>query len=298
MYDNFEFVICCAGECTRNYPHSKAISHKSLLPLGDKRMIDYVLHDIVQMGARHVTIVCSNQKVVDDFKKALQTDKTVEEKLRKKGKKDIANVLASTFLPDDMDLKFAIQDTPLGTGHVIYVARDAIQDRHVVLIFPDDVILSKDPKHSHIQKLVDAFTQNPKNILLTGLWREDVSNNAILVNNRIIEKPQNPTSHIAGYSPIVLPHDAIQFLIQQGETKVSEAQSNHTEWLYMDTMNDFLDQGGEAAGFGVEMFLKSDDDILLDTGTLPLYEQCQLYVLLKHSQYQDQHKQFIKELLK
>ena len=97
MYENLEFVICAAGECTRNFPHSKAIAHKSLLPMGDKRIIDYTLKDIVQMGAKHITIVCSNKKVINDFKKALAPAKQVEEKLRTKGKTDIADILTIAF---------------------------------------------------------------------------------------------------------------------------------------------------------------------------------------------------------
>ena len=46
MYDNIEFVICCGGESTRNFPHSKGIPHKCLMPFGDVRLIDYVLKDI------------------------------------------------------------------------------------------------------------------------------------------------------------------------------------------------------------------------------------------------------------
>jgi len=297
MYDNIEFVIAAAGECTRNFPHSKAIAHKSLLPMGDMRIIDYTLQDIVRIGGRHITFICSNQKVIDDFKHALATDTKTEEKLRKKGKNDIADILKNTFLPDDIDLKFTIQDEPLGTGHVLYVAREAIQNRHVVLIFPDDLIISKDSKSPHIKKLLDAFLKNPKMTLMTGLIKEDVSNNAILVNNRVVEKPKNPTSHVAGYSPVVLPSQAIQFLIKQGPTKIEEAREQHKEWLYMDSLNDFLDQGGEADGFKVDMFLKSDDDQMLDTGNLALYEQCQLEMLLKHSHYQEQNREFVKKLL-
>ena len=297
MYDNIEFVICAAGECTRNFPHSKAIAHKSLLPMGDMRIIDYTLQDIVRMGGRHITFVCSNQKVIDDFKHALATDTKTEEKLRKKGKNDIADILKNTFLPKDVDLKFVIQDEPWGTGHVLYMARKAIQKRHVVLIFPDDIILSKNPDQSHFKRLVDAFLKNTKTALITGLWREDVSNNAILVNNRVVEKPKNPTSHIAGMSPNVLPNESIQFLIKQGPTKIKEAKEQHKEWLYMDSLNDFLDQGGEAAGFKVDMFLKSDDDQVLDTGNLALYEQCLLEMLLKHSHYQKQNITSAREIL-
>ena len=227
----------------------------------------------------------------------MATDTKTEEKLRKKGKNDIADILKNTFLPEDTDLKFVIQDEPLGTGHVLYVARDAIQDRHVVLIFPDDIILSKNPSQSHFKRLVDTFLKNTKTVLITGLWREDVSNNAILINNRIVEKPKNPTSHIAGMSPNVIPNEIIQFLIKHGPEKVKLAQTTSKEWIYQDSVNAFLDQGGEANGFKVEMFLKSDDDQMLDTGNLALYEQCQLEMLLKHSHYQEQNQKFVKKLL-
>ena len=133
--------------------------------------------------------------------------------------------------------------------------------------------------------------------LLTGIEKEDVSNTAILVNNRIVEKPKNPTSHIAGYSPVVIPAEAVQFLISQATNRLKQARENHKEWLYMDSINDFLDESGEAAGFAADMFLKSDEDQMLDTGNLELYEQCLLEMLLKHSKYQDKNCQFAKKLL-
>jgi UTP-glucose-1-phosphate uridylyltransferase len=298
MYDNIEFVICCGGESTRNFPHSKGIPHKSLMPFGDMRLIDYVIKDIISMGGRHITIVCSSNDVINSFKRALQTDERVENKLRQKGKNDIADVLKETFLPDDTDLKFVLQDKPLGTAHVLYCAQKEIGDRHVVIIFPDDIILSKNEKNPHLKKLVDEFLKNPKRVLITGLWREDVSNNAILVNNRIVEKPKNPTSHIAGMSPNVLPNELIKYIVSHGEKRMQMALETGKEWLYMDSANDFLDDGGEANGFAAEMFLKSDDDLMMDTGTLPLYELAQLHALLKLSRYKEQNRELVKELLK
>lgn len=297
MYDNIEFVICCGGESTRNFPHSKGIAHKSLMPFGDMRLIDYTLGDIIRMGGRHVTMVCSTQSVIDSFRRALETDEKTENKLRQKGRNEIADVLRDTFLPDDVDLKFVLQSEPLGTAHVLYTAADVIQDRHVVIIFPDDIIISADPKHSHIQKLVDAFLTNPKRTLITGLWREDVSNNAIIVDGRVVEKPKNPTTHIAGMSPNVLPNAIIQYIKDQGQKYIEQARKTHKEWLYMDAVNSFLDEGGEQAGFNVDMFLKSDEDLMLDTGALPLYEETQLYALLKLSKFRDKNKQIAQKLL-
>ena len=100
MYENIEFIVACAGKSTRNFPHSKGIAHKCLMPFGDIRLIDCVLQDVVRMGGRHITLVVSDQVTIDAFKEALKTDLKTEEKLRKGGRERIADVLRATFLPD------------------------------------------------------------------------------------------------------------------------------------------------------------------------------------------------------
>lgn len=303
MYDNIEFIVACGGRSTRNYPHSKAVAHKSLMPFGDVRLIDVVLKDIVDMGAKHITLVCSNKEVIDVFKDALKTDTKTEEKLRKGGRDAIADALRSTFLPDDVDLKFVVQSEPLGTAHVLGLAHRVSPDRHGVLIFPDDIILNTGTDDSHLKKLVDEFLKNEQQVLITGVKKDDVSNNSIIQNGRLVEKPKNPTSFIGGYSPMVLPKGvmdlATQKTLEYETTGVLNASSAIAgEWIYTDLVNEFLDHM-EAKGihYDLKMFLKTDDYMLMDTGTLPLYEQCQLYALLKQSKFKEDNLAYVKKLL-
>lgn len=303
MYDNIEFIVACGGRSTRNYPHSKAVAHKSLMPFGDVRLIDVVLKDIVDMGAKHITLVCSNKEVIDVFKDALKTDIKTEEKLRKGGRDAIADALRSTFLPDDVDLKFVVQSEPLGTAHVLGLAHRVSPDRHGVLIFPDDIILNTGTDDSHLKKLVDEFLKNEQQVLITGVKKDDVSNNSIIQNGRLVEKPKNPTSFIGGYSPMVLPKGvmdlATQKTLEYETTGVLNASSAIAgEWIYTDLVNEFLDHM-EAKGihYDLKMFLKTDDYMLMDTGTLPLYEQCQLYALLKQSKFKEDNLAYVKKLL-
>jgi len=297
MYDNIEFVICCAGICTRSYPHASAIAHKALLPMGDIRLIDYVLHDIVKSGGRHISIVCSNQKVIDDFKNALSSNYDVVKKLRNKGKTDIADITEKTFLPEDLDLKFFIQKEALGTAHVIYVARKGIQNRHVVLIFPDDILISRDPENPLMHRLIETFLKNPKTALLTGMYCEDVSSYAIIENNRVVEKPKHPSNHLAGLDPNILPREMIAFLIKQAPKRLKQARETGKEWIYIDALNEFLDKEGEQQGFGVKIFEKDEEDDLIDTGSLFLYEQAFLKMLLKYSHFKKSHQQLARKLL-
>ena len=298
--NDIEFIIPCGGKSTRNYPHSKSVAHKSLLPFGDGRLIDFVLQDIIRLGGRHITIVCCNQTTVDLFREALATDKSIEDKLRSQGRIAIADALAETFLPDDIDLKFVVQDKPIGTAHVLGLAHRVSHNRHGAMIFPDDIIVSADPNNSHLKKMINAFLQDEHQILLTGVEKENVSNNAIIHNNRLIEKPKVFYNHIAGYSPIIIPKTVLDFIEKQVDTYEQTGKLPENlpmpEWVYTDGINQFLDSDSNG-NWLLKMFLKSPEDLLLDTGTLPLYEQAQIRALLTLSRFKEDNKKLVRELI-
>lgn len=303
MYDNIEYIVACAGKSTRNYPHSKGIAHKCLLPFGDIRLIDCVLQDIVRMGARHITLVCSDETTIEAIKTALRTDEKTENKLRNAGRDRIADSLRATFLPDDIDLKFVIQAEPLGTAQVLGLAHRASPDRHGVLIFPDDLVDSSKAGITWIKKLSDSFLKDTKQILMTGVEQEDVSNNAILVNRRLIEKPKNPANHVGIYSPMVFPKQCLD-AIEAEATEIEKTGKMPTymtnaEWIYTDVVNEFLNNGGEAEGFRVAIE-KLDPTIYyqLDTGTLPLYEKAMLRELMTRSLFSKENRAYVREILK
>ncbi len=300
MLDNIEFIIPCGGKSTRNYPHSKGLPHKSLLPFGSMRLIDYVLKEIFDMGGRHITIVCSSQKVIDDFKEALKPCPEIEAKLRASGRTHIADALKATEIPQDADIKYVIQSKPLGTSHVLGLAHRISKNRHAVMYFPDDLYINKDPKNTHLKKLVNAFLKNEKQILITGMYRDDVSNNAIIENGRLIEKPKNPTNHIGGISPMVIPKPVLDYMtekVEPLENGTFKPSLIGNEWVYTDGINGFLDERGEKNPHELRMFLKDDDDAFMDTGTLPLYEHAMLLALLTMSVFKDEHIAFAKALL-
>ena len=69
------------------------------------------------------------------------------------------------------------------------------------------------------------------------------------------------------------------------------------EWFYVDAINGFLDNGAEAQGFFIKMHIKSPEDIFMDTGALPLYEEALLYTLLKLSRFKGKNRQIVQKLL-
>lgn len=300
MLEQLEFIIACAGKSTRNYPHAKGLPHKCLLPMGDVRLIDWVLQDIISAGGRHVTFVCGDQKTIDALREALSNDAATEEKLRAKGHVRVANALRSTFLPADMDIKYAIQEKPIGTAQVLGLAHRLSPARHGVLIFPDDIIISPDKENSHLKRMCADFLKNENQIVLTGVEKEDVSNNAIIHNNRLIEKPKIAYNKIGGYSPIIMCRACMDFIERETarieQTGQMPAYLSAGEWIYADGINSFLDSAPENT-CTLKMFLKDTADELWDTGTLPLYEQAQIRALLTHSSGAEENRRIAREVL-
>lgn len=300
MLENIEFIIPCAGKSTRNYPQSKGIAHKSLLPFGSVRLIDHVLKQIFEAGGRYITLVCSNQETIDNFKEALAPCPDIEAKLREKGRTSIADALKSTEIPADARIQYVIQKKPLGTAHVLGLAHRLSKDKHACMIFPDDIYIDKDPKNGHLKKMLDTFLIDEKQILLTGIWQEDVRNNAIIDNGRLIEKPLNPSNNIGGFSPMMIPKPILDYM----ESKVDGLEDGTfkpflvgNEWVYTDGINRFLDMQDGLCSYDLRMFLKDEDDLYMDTGALPLYEHALLHSLLFLSVYKEKHMKYIKDIL-
>ena len=69
------------------------------------------------------------------------------------------------------------------------------------------------------------------------------------------------------------------------------------EWVYTDCVNQFLDRVSDNSGWHIEKVMKRDEDLLLDTGTLPLYELAQVRALLTLSRFKEDNKKLARELL-
>ncbi len=300
MLEDIEFIIPCAGKSTRNYPQSKGLAHKSLLPFGSVRLIDHVLKQIFEAGGRYITLVCSNQETIDEFKAALAPCPEIEAKLREKGRASIANALRSTEIPADARIQYVIQEKPLGTAHVLGLAHRLSKDKHGCMIFPDDIYIDKDPKNGHLKKMLDSFLIDKNQILIQGIWMEDVRNNSIIDNGRLIEKPLNPTNNIGGFSPMMIPKPILDYMeshvdgLEDGTFKPFLVGN---EWVYTDGINRFLDMQEDLNSYDLRMFLKDEEDLYMDTGALPLYEHALLHSLLFLSVYKDDHMKYIKDIL-
>src|SRR5437660_10797756 len=128
-------VILAAGLGTRMLPASKVIP-KEILPVVDTPAIQLIVEEAVASGIEEIVVVISPGRtlVLDHFKPA----EDLERLLESRGKHDVLKAVRKTNHPARM--RQAHQHEPLGLGHAVLQARDAIGDEPFAVFYPDDIL--------------------------------------------------------------------------------------------------------------------------------------------------------------
>ena len=127
-------VFPAAGLGTRFLPATKA-QPKEMLPLVDKPTIQYVVEEAVASGLSEIIIVTGRNKraIEDHFDAAFE----LEYYLNDRGKVDeLAQIKTISELAS---VSYVRQKEPLGLGHAVLVARQAVGDEPVVVLLGDDL---------------------------------------------------------------------------------------------------------------------------------------------------------------
>ena len=128
-------VIPAAGLGTRFLPVTKSVP-KELLPILDKPMLQYVVEEAAEAGIERVIVVTSRGK--ESIAAYFQAQPDLEERLAESGATDLAGkVRAAAELAQ---VSFVIQEQPLGLGHAVLTAEEAVAGEPFVVILPDDII--------------------------------------------------------------------------------------------------------------------------------------------------------------
>src|SRR5512144_148397 len=116
-------VIPAAGLGTRFLPATKAVP-KELLPIIDTPALQLIIDEAVGAGIDRIVIVTSpNKPAIEGY---FQPSDEVLAKLRSTGRDAMADRLEA--IGRDVEVAFAIQDAPLGLGHAVACAADAVGD--------------------------------------------------------------------------------------------------------------------------------------------------------------------------
>ena len=128
-------VIPAAGMGTRFLPVTKSLP-KELLPILDKPMLQYVVEEAAEAGIERVIVVTARGK--ESIAAYFQPQASLEQHLSASGEDELAEkVRLATSLAQ---VSFVIQEEPLGLGHAVLTAEEAVANEPFVVILPDDII--------------------------------------------------------------------------------------------------------------------------------------------------------------
>ncbi|HVA41428.1 MAG TPA: sugar phosphate nucleotidyltransferase, partial [Candidatus Binataceae bacterium] len=126
-------VVVAAGLGTRMLPASKVIP-KEILPVVDRPAIQVVVEEAVASGIEEIIIVVAPGRalVLEHFEPAPELERHLEER----GKFDLLAMVRATNPP--VRITAAVQERPLGLGHAVLQARDAVGGEPFAVLLPDD----------------------------------------------------------------------------------------------------------------------------------------------------------------
>ena len=128
-------VIPAAGLGTRFLPITKSVP-KELMPILDKPMLQYVVEEAAEAGFERVVIVTARGK--ESIASYFQPQESLERHLLDTGAAEMAEkVRAASHLAD---VSFVIQEQPLGLGHAVLTAQEAVGGEPFAVILPDDIV--------------------------------------------------------------------------------------------------------------------------------------------------------------
>lgn len=222
-------VIPAAGLGTRFLPATKAIP-KELLPVVNKPVIQYVVEEAVAAGVTDAIFVVSSGKaaILDHFDYLFE----IEETLRQRGKLKLLEEMEA--LHNLVSVSSVRQKKPLGLGHAIGMAREAVGNEPFAVLLGDDLIDAEVPC---IRQMIDVYEKTgaavvgvmkvpPSDVPLYGIVKGTAESPRVIRVEEMVEKPsvEEAPSDLAIVGRYVLPPEIFGIIEETPPGKGGEIQ--------------------------------------------------------------------------
>jgi len=168
-------VFPVGGLGTRFLPATKSMP-KEMLPVVDKPLIHYAFEEARNAGIEEFIFITGRNKdaINNHFDHAYELQSVLDQK----GKKTELSRIGE-WLPEPGAVMFIRQQEPLGLGHAIWCARNAVGDEPFAVLLADELMLTERPA---IAQMMEAYHMHPDaNILgVNEVAREETSKYGIL----------------------------------------------------------------------------------------------------------------------
>lgn len=210
-------VLTDAGYATRFLPIAKTVP-KSMLPLGDRPIMQHVIEECMMAGITEIVIVATEEgkPVYEDY--FHNTAQNIFNLLKSQGKEDRFKKISDVFDLPDVVVITQDKSLPYGNGTPILCAQPYVGNEPFLCIFSDDLDLTQ----TRAKEMIAAYYSAPDDIEAVFCAKEipgvDVTRYGMLklkegtenLLDFIIEKPKPEESpselvHVSGhlFSPLL-----------------------------------------------------------------------------------------------
>lgn len=241
-------IIPVAGWGTRRLPITKIIE-KSMLPVGNRPLVDYSVQELIKAGVKDIYMVISDVEPcqVQEFYK---DNLALNQYLTARGKSDRLK-LAKT-LPDDVTIHYTVQDPAgkYGTAVPIAMVVEEYNLNEPVLVFMgDDFIWNPDGESAAMSLINSLESPTDSAILGVEIDKNDVEKYGVLSaeNGKLIGVVEKPTpeeapSNLINVSKYIMSPELLQTIVKYVNTH--DFGPLDQEYLVTDPIDEFIQNGG------------------------------------------------------
>ncbi|MDO4967174.1 MAG: sugar phosphate nucleotidyltransferase [Candidatus Saccharibacteria bacterium] len=240
-------IIPVAGWGTRRLPITKIIE-KSMLPVGNRPLVDYSVQELIDAGVKDIYMVISNVEpcqVQEFYKDNLALNQYLEER----GKADRLE-LAKT-LPEGVTIHYAIQDPSGAYGTAVPVAM-VVEEYNIdepVFCFMGDDFIWNPGGESSAESLLKAIQGEDESVIL-GIdhpYEALLNGGALTIENerlaKITEKPApEQVTGLASVSKYILSPSLLREIVEY--VKANNFGPEDQEYMITDPFASYIEKGG------------------------------------------------------
>lgn len=241
-------IIPVAGWGTRRLPITKIIE-KSMLPVGNRPLVDYSVQELIEAGVKDIYMVISNVEPcqVQEFYK---DNLALNQYLIERGKEDRLK-LAKT-LPDDVTIHYTVQDPAgkYGTAVPIAMVVEEYNINEPVLVFMGDDFVWNPGGESAATALINSVQDVTDSAILgVEIDKSKVDKYGVLsvkdgklVN--VVEKPtpEEAPSNLINVSKYIMSPELLQQIVKY--VNEHDFGPKDQEYMVTDPIDEYIREGG------------------------------------------------------
>ena len=241
-------IIPVAGWGTRRLPITKIIE-KSMLPVGNRPLVDYSVQELIKAGITDIYMVISNVEPcqVQEF---YRDNHALNDYLVERGKADRLT-LAKT-LPDHVKIHYTTQDPAgrYGTAVPIALVVEEYKIDEPVLVFMGDDFVWNPDGESAAESLIHSLQNADESAILgVEIPKEKVDKYGVLsIKNGkltgVVEKPsvEEAPSNMINVSKYIMSKDLLRRIVNY--VKSHDFGPLDQEYLVTDPIDEYINEGG------------------------------------------------------